>query len=529
MLRISNIALPLDYTTETMLERAVQKLHIDSAEILDITLSSRKLDTTDKAHFFFNASFLVSIQGDELQLLSRVKDKTITREVSRPYSLSSKNKLDYQPIIVGCGPAGMFAALVLAEAGACPILIEQGEDVEKRKRKVDHFWRTGILDTTSNVQYGEGGAGTFSDGKLKVGLRDARKCKILLEMVEAGAPDEILFSDTPHLGTDTLFNVVKNIRTKIQALGGEIRFSTTFTDIIREHDHIAGVRAQSETCHFELPTQSLILAIGNSARTTFEHLHAHGILMEQRPFAIGVRIEHPQALINSIQHGTFAGHPCLGAASYRMVVHLQNKRGVYTFCMCPGGVVVASASEENQVVTNGMSLFARDGKNANTALLVTVDKNDLGSDHPLAGIAFQRSIERAAFNAGGGDFYAPVQRLEDFMHKRQSNFFGTLTPTYLPGTRFSEVDSYFPSKIADSLRQAITEMGEWMPGFAFPNALLTGAETRTSSPVRITRNDNLQAIGIKGLYPCGEGAGYSGGILSAAVDGMKCAEKILGN
>jgi uncharacterized FAD-dependent dehydrogenase len=336
-----------------------------------------------------------------------------------------------------------------------------------------------------------------------------------------------MYLGKPHIGTDRLHGTVKKIREKIISLGGEVHFEATVKELLLKTGQITGIRYIENGSNTELHTDNVILAIGHSARDTFENLLAGGVFIEQKPFAVGIRIEHPQKLIDKIQYGNFAGHPALGAADYRMVVHLQNGRGVYTFCMCPGGSVVAATSEENALVTNGMSVFARDGFNANTALLVTIDKKDLGSDHPLAGVAFQRSIEAAAFSAGGGGYTAPVQRLEDFLKKRNTTAFGDLLPTYMPGTAFAELDSYLPVYITDSLRQAIDEMGIWMPGFAYPDALLTGAETRSSSPVRITRGDSFEAIGIKGLYPCGEGAGYAGGIVSAAVDGIVCAEQIL--
>jgi uncharacterized FAD-dependent dehydrogenase len=351
---------------------------------------------------------------------------------------------------------------------------------------------------------------------------------VLREFVEAGAPPEIMYLDKPHIGTDRLNETVKGIRRKMISLGGEVHFGASVTEILRKNGQVTGVGFIEKGKYIEFSAENVVLAIGHSARDTFERLLNSGIYIEQKPFAMGVRIEHPQEMIDKIQYGDFAGHPALGAADYRMVVHLKNGRGVYTFCMCPGGTVVAAASEKNALVTNGMSEYVRDGRNANTALLVTIEKKDFGSDHPLAGVMLQRRIEAAAFEAGGGGYRAPVQRLEDFLHKRSTKAFGDVLPTYLPGTGFAGVDSYLPDYIAESLRQGIIEMGLWMPGFAYPDALLTGAETRSSSPVRIKRGESFEAIGIKGLYPCGEGAGYAGGIISAAVDGVLCAEKILG-
>lgn len=506
---------------------AAHRLKVGAGTIEGLKIAKCSTEIHDKNDIHFKMDVLVTVSGDENEIISLNRDKNISIEMEVVYTIPKGVCLEKRPVVVGCGPAGMFAALVLAQAGARPILLERGLELDERRRRVTEFWHTGILDTKTNVQFGEGGAGAFSDGKLKVGFKDNRKMKILNEFVEAGAPPEITYLAKPHIGTDRLHETVKNIRNKIISLGGEVRFNAQLTEIICTEGHVRGAGFIEDGRYEEIYADNLVLAIGHSARDTFEKLLSGGVRLEQKPFAVGLRIEHPQELINRIKFGAFAGHPALGAADYKMVVHLPNGRGVYTFCMCPGGMVVASASEENAIVTNGMSNYARDGINANTALMVTLDKADLKSDHPLAGIAFQRRIEAAAFAAGGGSFKAPVQRLEDFLEKRNTNAFGEVLPTYRPGTGFAEVDTYLPADIADSLRQALKEMGEWMPGFSFPDALLTGAETRSASPVRIPRGENLEAVGIHGLYPCGEGAGYGGGIISAAVDGILCAERIL--
>ena len=527
MLRITDLNIPLTYDLQMIKEIVAKKLHIDQSRIESINIVKRAVNMLNKQDIHFNMSVNVCVSGDEKEIILSIRDKCVSKEIELTYTVQGENKLKERPVIVGCGPAGMFAALILAQAGARPILLERGLDVDNRRQKVLKFWRTGILDIKTNVQFGEGGAGAFSDGKLKIGKKDSRKMKILNELIEAGAPSEIIYSSKPHIGTDRLNETVKGIRRKIISLGGEVRFNANVTGICHKNGMVTGVNLLENGIYSELNTDNVVLAIGHSARDTFESLLISGVHMEQRPIAIGVRIEHPQEMINKIQYGSFAGHAELGAADYKMVVHLKNQRGVYTFCMCPGGAVVAATSEENGLTTNGMSEFARNGRNANSALLVTIEKKDFASDNPLAGVSFQRRVEATAFSAGGGEYKAPVQRLEDFLQKRNTKVFGDVLPTYLPGTEFAEVDSYLQEYITDSLRQGIIEMDMWMPGFAYPDALLTGAETRSSSPVRIVRGESFEAIGIKGLYPCGEGAGYAGGIISAAVDGVLCAEQIL--
>lgn len=528
MIRITKLKIPLTYDDEMLRNIIAKRLGVEPGLFVRVNIVKRAVNASDKHDIHFDMEVDLAVSRGESEILMRNKRRGVTKAPELFYTVPTVKKLERRPVVVGCGPAGMFAALILAQAGAEPVLLERGLDVDNRTKKVLKFWETGILDTDSNVQFGEGGAGAFSDGKLKIGLKDARKLKVLREFVEAGAPDEIMYLSKPHIGTDRLASAVKKIREKTISLGGEVHFGATVTEILHENGAVKAVRYLENGKLFELYTDNIILAIGHSARDTFESLIDSGVSMEQKPFSVGVRIEHPQKLINKIQYGDFAGHPMLGAADYRMVVHLPNGRNVYTFCMCPGGSVVAATSEENRLLTNGMSQYARDGSNANTALLVTVKSKDIGSGEPLAGVAYQRRIEEAAFAAGGGGYRAPVQRLEDFINRRDTIAFGDVLPTYKPGTRFAAVDSYLPTIIAESLRQSIPEMEAWMPGFAYPDALLTGAETRSSSPVRITRGESLEAIGIKGLYPCGEGAGYAGGIISAAVDGILCAEQILG-
>jgi uncharacterized protein len=529
MIRISKLSVPLTYDIKSLKILVAGKLHIQDFQIEYLEIVKRSDNISDKNDVRFLMDINVRVSIDENQVVWTIKDKNIKIAIQTEKYITKSSKLKARPVVVGFGPAGIFAALILAQAGANPIVLERGSDVDARRKKVVHFWKTGILDQNTNVQFGEGGAGTFSDGKLKIGLKDPRKIKILNELVEAGAPHEILFLNKPHIGTDLLGETVKNIREKIIRLGGEIKFNSKLSDIIIHHGKVTGVSYLNEGCKYEIIADKVILAIGNSSRDTFEILLSKCIVVEQKPFAVGVRIEHTQEMINKIQYGKFSGHPSLGAADYKLVTHLKNGRAVYTFCMCPGGSVIAATSEVGQLTTNGMSRFARDEKNSNSALLVTINKSDLNSEHPLAGIDFQRKIESAAYLAGGEGYKAPVQRLEDFLSDRNSCFFGDVIPSYKPGTEFSKTDKYLPEYVSHSLRQGILEMGEWMPGFNHPDAILTGAETRSSSPIRITRNENFEAVGNIGLFPCGEGAGYSGGIISAAVDGVKVAEKILEN
>jgi len=527
MIKITDLIIPLSYNMKMLEDIAANKLCIACSRIERLIITKRAIDSLNKQDIHFIMTVVVCVSGNEDEITAVTSDKSVSKEMNYIYAVTKEKILKQRPIVVGCGPAGLFAALILAQAGANPILLERGVDVDSRRQSVSKFWQTGILDTNNNVQFGEGGAGAFSDGKLKLGSKDYRKIKVLREFVEAGAPPEIMYLAKPHIGTDRLSETVKGIRRKIISLGGEVRFHAVVTEILRKDGQVSGVGFEEKGTYTELSTDNVILAIGHSARDTFERMLSSGICMEQKPFSVGVRIEHPQHMIDRIQYGTFAGHPALGAADYKLVVHLPNGRNVFAFCMCPGGTVVAATSEENCLVTNGMSEYARDKENANSALLVTLDKNDFGSDHPLAGVMFQRKIEKAAFAAGGGGYKAPVQRLEDFIKKQKTTALGEVSPSYLPATEFAEVDSYLPERIANSLRQSISEMDSWMPGFAYPDAILTGAETRSTSPVRIQRGDRFEAIGIKGLYPCGEGAGYAGGIISAAVDGMLCAEQIL--
>ena len=521
--RIADIHLPLDGTMEDLSNLAAKRLGVSPGEVRNLRLCRKSVDARKKSEVHFTCT--VECECSRARIRG---DRKITEAVPYRYELPDSRPLPMRPVVVGFGPAGLFAALILAQAGQRPIVIERGEPVEKRQKAVEHFWKTGELQPQSNVQFGEGGAGTFSDGKLNTGTKDPHARKVLEELALAGAPEEILYMAKPHVGTDRLPQTVKNIRETICKLGGEVRFASQMTGLLCKENQVIGVRIQpAEGNPYVLETHHVVLAVGHSARDTFSMLEEMGIPMQPKPFSVGARIEHPQELINRAQYGRFAQHPALGAADYKLAVHLPSGRGVYTFCMCPGGQVVAAASEEGRLVTNGMSNFARDGENANAALLVGIGPEDFGSDGPLAGVTFQRKLEEKAFRLGGGGYAAPVQRVEDFLQNRASKRLGDVKPTYRPGVTPSALDGCLPSELTEAMRQGIVQMERYLHGFAYPDALLTAVESRSSSPVRILRGESLESPVVKGLYPCGEGAGYAGGIVSAAVDGIRCAEKIL--
>ena len=533
MIRLHNIKVALDYSNKSLVSAAAKKLGCTAAQIERCEISKKSVDARKKNDVCFVVSLDVALKNpqDERRLAARLAPNigAIVTPYAPPAAAQLKAVPAVRPVVVGFGPAGLFAALTLAESGACPIVLERGQDVDTRTRDVQAYWENGqsAFKTTSNVQFGEGGAGTFSDGKLNTGTKDPRGEHILRTFVRFGAPKEILINAKPHIGTDNLRHVVKAMREEIIRLGGEVHFGARMTDIIREDDAICALRYEDAQGEHEIKAQHVILAIGHSARDTFTMLYENNFSLQQKPFSIGARIEHPQALVNRAQYGEFAAHPALGAADYKLALHLSSGRSVYTFCMCPGGSVVASASEPDSVVTNGMSCFARDLENANSALLVGVDPEDFGSDHPLAGMYLQREIERKAFVLGGRTGKAPAQLVGDLLEGRASTQVRSVNPSYKPGVVMCDLSDLLPDFIISAMREALPLLSKKLRGFDHPDAVLTGPETRSSSPVRIPRNEAFVSIDCGGLYPCGEGAGYAGGITSAAVDGVRCAEAVL--
>ena len=523
MIRVSNVKLNVN---DSDIKKAVCKnIKISEKSVKELYIRRKSLDARkkDDIHYLYTVDI---VADDEKKILNNKKLKNVSISSYKKYSIPDYDtELKYRPVIVGFGPAGMFAGLVLAEKGLKPIILERGKAVDERTADVENFWNGGKFNPESNVQFGEGGAGTFSDGKLTTRIKDSRCSYVTESFVDAGAPEEILYDAKPHIGTDKLKGVVKNIREKIIELGGEVRFENRLTNIIIENGAVSAVEINNAE---KLSTENVIIALGHSARDTFKMLYENNVFLEQKPFAAGVRIEHKQSDINYAQYGDKA--ESLPAADYMLTYTTKKGRGVYSFCMCPGGYVVAAASEECRLVVNGMSEYARDSENANSALLVQVYPEDFGSDSPLAGIEFQRRIEEKAFEAGKRNYYAPVQRYEDFAKGQITKAEGVVKHTYRPNTVFADLNNVLPDFICEALKEAILNMGKWLKGFDNPDALLTGVETRSSSPVRITRNaETGYSVNIKGIYPAGEGAGYAGGIVSAAVDGIRQAEKLIEN
>ncbi len=528
MIKISEIKLPLDSDGGALLRAAAKALRCREEIIKSVQISKKAVDSRKKDNVFFVYNVVAEVDGDEASVIAHAKNPRVEAADIYKYEMPEIRRTStLRPVIAGFGPAGFFAALILARAGFKPLVLERGADVDTRTRDVNGFWINRKLNTESNVQFGEGGAGTFSDGKLTTGIKDPLCRKVVEELVAHGAPPEISYSSRPHIGTDKLGAVVKAFREEIISLGGEVRFGWKLTDLIIANGVIQGISCRRpDGGHEDIETDTLLLCIGHSARDTVEMLYKKGIKIIQKPFSVGVRIEHPREMIDKAQYGSFAGHPALGAADYKLACHPEHGRGAYTFCMCPGGTVVAAASEENSVVVNGMSEYARDGENSNAALLVGIEPEHFGSDHPLAGIELQRKIERTAFELGGGDYSAPCQTIGDFLADRPSTKLSYVKPTVATGVTPSDIRKVLPEKVTDIMAKAIVKMDRSLNGFALPDGVLTAPETRSSSPVRILRDELYQA-NIRGLYPCGEGAGYAGGIVSAAVDGIRCAHAVL--
>jgi len=523
MLRIDNISMPLSWDIPLLTEAVLRKLRVPADQLISLTLAKKSVDARDKGDVHFVLSVDVKLKNEDAWF-KRMKPGTANRLNPPAPPVLAKPAFARPPVVVGAGPAGLFAALTLAQAGANPILIERGQPVDQRTQDVAAMQKDGVLDPDSNVQFGEGGAGAFSDGKLTTGTKSPYIRHVLRTFVEHGAPEEILYLSKPHIGTDRLKGVVAGIRNEIIRLGGTVLFGTRVTELIVRSHHVEGVKVVHAGQEREILTDSVLLAIGHSARDTMQTLFNQGVMMVQKPFAMGVRIEHPQALISQAQYGKAWQHPALGAADYKLAVHTPDKRGCYTFCMCPGGEVIAAASQPGGLCVNGMSYHARDGRNANAALLVGVNPEDFGDDHPLSGFVLQRSIEQAAYRAGGSSFHAPVQRVEDLLASRATKALGEVIPTYQPGVTPADLRECLPGFIIEDLKFGIRGMDRQLKGFAHPDAVLTGVETRSSSPVRLNRDRaTCMAEGLDGLFPVGEGAGYAGGIMSAAVDGIVCA------
>ncbi len=538
MLRITELRLPLDHAEGALRSAVVSRLGVSDADLHAFSVFKRAYDARKKTAIQLIYTVDCDVE-DEARVLARLaSDAHVRQAPDARYRFITHAPADFfatqrpRPIVVGFGPCGLFAALILAQMGLRPIVLERGKAVRERTQDTWGLWRRGVLEPESNVQFGEGGAGTFSDGKLWSQISDPRHLtrKVLDEFVKSGAPDEILFVSKPHIGTFRLVNMIEKMRADIVALGGEVRFQQRVSDVQIEGGAVRGVTlASGERLHAD----HVVLALGHSARDTFEVLHRRGVFMEAKPFSIGFRIEHPQGLIDRARFGPSAGHPILGAADYRLVHHASNGRAVYSFCMCPGGTVVAATSEVERVVTNGMSQYSRNERNANAGIVVGISPQDYrqdglheGSVNPLDGMAFQRQWESRAFVLGGGGYVAPGQLVGDFIKAQPSSVLGNVLPSYTPGVLMTDLHASLPAYAIAAIREALPVFERQIKGFAMADAVLTGVETRTSSPLRITRGKDWQSLNVRGLYPAGEGAGYAGGIMSAAVDGIEVAEAL---
>jgi len=526
MLRLTEVKLPLDHSEQAIKDAILKRLAIGPDELIGYTLCRRSHDARKPSAIALIYTLDVEVKN-ETALLERLHGSrrvSLTPDTSYRFVAQAPPGLVSRPVVIGTGPCGLFAGLILAQMGFRPIILERGKAVRERTRDTFGLWRKGQLDPESNVQFGEGGAGTFSDGKLYSQIKDPHHYgrKVLTEFVKAGAPDEILYVSKPHIGTFRLVAMVESMRATIQDLGGEIRFQSRVEDLDIHDGQARGVTLAGGE---HIATDHIVLAVGHSARDTFQMLYDRGVHIEAKPFSIGLRIEHPQSLIDRARYGRNAAHPLLGAADYKLVHHCGNGRSVYSFCMCPGGTVVAATSEPGRVVTNGMSQYSRNERNANSGIVVGVTPADYPG-HPLAGIAFQRHWEARAFEAGGSNYCAPAQCVGDFLAGRPSTALGSVVPSYTPGVHLTDLSTCLPDYVIAAIREALPVFDKQIRGFAMADAVLTGVETRTSSPIRIRRNEEYQSLNTRGLFPAGEGAGYAGGILSAAVDGIEVAEAV---
>lgn len=527
MIRVNDLKLPLDHEKEDIKKAAAKALKIGEGRITDWSIYRLSVDSRKKPDIYFSYSVDLTVSGDEEKILLNIPSNKASSVSVYNYEMpENKRHSKLRPVVVGFGPSGMFSSLMLARAGLKPIVLERGQDFDSRKKSVESFWRNRVLNTESNIQFGEGGAGSFSDGKLNTGIKDARCRQVYIDLAEHGAPQEILVEAKPHIGTDKLGTVVKNIRKKVIELGGEVIFNAKLTDIIVANGFVQGVSYEKDGGITDIETDTVLLCIGHSARDTVEMLYKKGIKMIQKPFSVGARIEHPQELINKAQYGEAYKNPKLPAADYKMACHPPHGRGAYTFCMCPGGTVVCASSEEGGVVTNGMSEYLRDGENANSAILVGIEPEFFPSKHVLSGMYLQREIEQKAFELGEKTYSAPAQLVGDFLSDTPSKRLGSVKPTIPTGVVMGDIRKVLPEKVTETMAAALVKMDGMLHGFTLPDAVLTAPETRSSSPVRIVRDEFFQT-NVRGLFPCGEGAGYAGGIVSAGVDGMRAAEAVL--